>query len=521
MSNIDKQTIRDLSDQNIAPSKILSYLSTQHGGKDKVSYNSKDVSNLIAMDNRKILGWDIETTLMHFQRKKDEDPEFFYALEADEDGCMKHLFWAEGRSRRAYLEFGDVIVFDTTYNTNMYSMPLAPFIGVNHHRQSIFFGMALLRSESTNNFCWLFETWLRAMYSKHPVAIITDQDPAMRIAIKTVFPNTIHRCCKWHIMRKAKENLSTLYRLKPMFQTELELVINCSKTLADFESSWAAMIEKFNLKDNNHLNLMYDKRSEWVPAYFRGIFFAEMSTNQRSESSNALLKLWVNSHTSIYKFVLKIEGMIETIWQHEVDEDIKSINETPSLWSRYQLEFDAREVYTRKVFKEFKELLKDSTLGIVIEKDRDALYEVRYCSSNRKWPESHLVSVEKSSGIFSCDCNGFEFEGLLCSHALKVMCNIGIEKLPSQYILKRWCKNANAEVKRPINDRSRDTGNSQALQTFRIAAFRPKFNHIVELASKDVRAFKLADKNIDELFISVVANSVRKVEPTFRVTNNK
>ena len=43
-----------------------------------------------------------------------------------------------------YGYFGDVICFDTTYRTNMYGQPFAPFIGVNHHKQTIIFGVALL-----------------------------------------------------------------------------------------------------------------------------------------------------------------------------------------------------------------------------------------------------------------------------------------------------------------------------------------------------------------------------------------
>ncbi|KAJ4809530.1 Protein FAR1-RELATED SEQUENCE 5 [Rhynchospora pubera] len=383
-------------------------------------------------------------------------------------------------------------------------MPLAPFVGVNHHRQSIFFGMALLRSEGTSNFSWLFETWLKAMYDKHPLAIITDQDKAMKSAIKIVFPNTIHRCCKWHIMRKARENLATLYRLNPTFQPELELIINCSKTILEFENNWAAMIEKYKLKENNHLKNMYEMRTEWVPAYFQGIFFADMSTTQRNESVNALFKMWVNAHTSIYKFVLKFDAMIETIWQNEDDEDLKTMDKVPNLWSMYEFEKDARAFYTRNVFKKFKELLYKSTPGGVIEKETHVLYEVNLKGGNCNCKESYVVSVDKKDGIFSCDCKGFDFEGLLCSHALKVMCNLGIEHLPSHYILKRWCKNANAEVKRPINDRSRDAGNSEALRMFRIATLKPKLNQITELASNDVSTFKMVDDKLSELLSQVL-----------------
>ncbi|KAJ3702630.1 hypothetical protein LUZ61_006335 [Rhynchospora tenuis] len=398
MTSNDEKIILDLNAQNVGPSKIMEYLSIQHGGKNNVSFTTKDVSNLIARDNAKLIGRDVETTLIYFQKKKEEDPEFFYAVDADEDGFLKHIFWVDGRARRAYLEFGDVVTFDTTYNTNKYSMPLAPFVGVNHHRQSIFFGMALLRSEGTSNFSWLFETWLKAMYDKHPLAIITDQDTAMKSAIKIVFPNTIHRCCKWHIMRNARENLATLYRLNPTLQPELELIVNCSKTVLEFENNWAAMIEKYKLKDNNHLKNMYEKRVEWGPAYFRGIFFADMSTTQRSESVNALFKMWVNAHTSIYKFVMKIDSMIETIWQSEDDEDLKTMDKVPTLWSMYEFEKDAREVYTRNVFKKFKELLYKSTRGGVIEKETHVLYEVNLKGGSRNCMESYVVSVNERGG---------------------------------------------------------------------------------------------------------------------------
>lgn len=54
-------------------------------------------------------------------------------------------------------EFGDVISFDTTYLIEKYDMPFAPFIGVNHHGQSILLGYELLSSEDTSTFVWLFQ----------------------------------------------------------------------------------------------------------------------------------------------------------------------------------------------------------------------------------------------------------------------------------------------------------------------------------------------------------------------------
>jgi hypothetical protein len=96
-------------------------------------------------------------------------------------------------------------------------------------------------------------------------------------------------------------------------------------------------------------------------------FFADMSTTQKSKRMNAMLKLWLDNHTSIYNFVIKIESMVHEIWDRENDEDMKTLNETSRLWSKYQIERDTREVYMRTYFSLFKELLNESTFGVVIE----------------------------------------------------------------------------------------------------------------------------------------------------------
>jgi len=69
-------------------------------------------------------------------------------------------------------------------------MPFAPFVGVNHHRQSILLGSGLISSGDTKNFVWLFQIWLECMNGRAPNAIITDQDRSIKTAIAKVFPGT-------------------------------------------------------------------------------------------------------------------------------------------------------------------------------------------------------------------------------------------------------------------------------------------------------------------------------------------
>ena len=128
---------------------------------------------------------------------------------------MANFFWADGQSIVDYACFGDVVSFDTTFQTNKFEMPFAPLLGRNHHKQTIIFQAALLFNETIESFVWLFETFLTAMSGKHPSTIFTDQDAAMAGAIAYVFPNTSHRLCLWHIYLNATKHLGRVIQKHP------------------------------------------------------------------------------------------------------------------------------------------------------------------------------------------------------------------------------------------------------------------------------------------------------------------
>jgi len=78
--------------------------------------------------------------------------------------------WAFGDSIRAYKSFGDVVVFDTTYRINRYDMPLGIWVGVDNHRNSIFFGCVLLKNGKISSFAWA----LKVIFCLLKVVIIVE-----------------------------------------------------------------------------------------------------------------------------------------------------------------------------------------------------------------------------------------------------------------------------------------------------------------------------------------------------------
>ncbi|XP_028092999.1 protein FAR-RED IMPAIRED RESPONSE 1-like [Camellia sinensis] len=145
------------------------------GGYEALTFDERDARNHIENARRLRLGiGDAESVAFYFHRMQQGNSNFYSTIDFDVDGRIRNLFWANARSRAAYKAFGDVVSFDTTYLKNKYDMSFAPFVGVNHHGQSILFGCGLLCNENTKTFVWLFKEWLNCMSITPPKAIITD-----------------------------------------------------------------------------------------------------------------------------------------------------------------------------------------------------------------------------------------------------------------------------------------------------------------------------------------------------------
>ncbi|RYR53832.1 hypothetical protein Ahy_A06g029077 [Arachis hypogaea] len=162
-------------------------------------------------------------------------------------------FWADARSRAAFEYFGDVISFDTTYNTNRYNLVCGSFVGVNHHGQSTLLGCSLMKNEEIESFKWLFQCWLRCMGENPPKGFLTDQCASMKRAVEACMPTTVHCWCIWHIMKKIPSKLNG-YKGHADIEQEMSHVVWNSHSKDSFDRNWNDFLLNFGLADNKWLS---------------------------------------------------------------------------------------------------------------------------------------------------------------------------------------------------------------------------------------------------------------------------
>lgn len=384
---------------------------------------------------------DAQALLEHFLCMQDENPNFFYALDLNHEQRLRNVLWVDPKSRLDYESFSDVVLFDTTYIKSEYKLPFVPFIGVNHHFQFLSFGCALIGDESKSTYVWLMQAWLRAMGGQAPSVILTDQDKMLKEAISEVFKDTCHRFCLWHVVSKIQEKLSNVIRHHENFVPKFNKCILKSVTEKQFEKRWSKLVERFDLKNDLWIELLYDDRQRWVPAYMKDIFLAGMSCTLRLENICSLFDKIIQRKTTLKSFLNQYKSMLQEKYEDEARAEFETLHKQLALKSPSPFGKQMATVYTHAIFKKFQV----EVLGVVAchpkKEGEDGLNGVFKVQDFERNQDFMVVWNDRTSET-SCSCRLFEYSGFLCRHVMIVLQMSGVHSIPSKYIKKRWTKDA-------------------------------------------------------------------------------
>ncbi|XP_019161151.1 PREDICTED: protein FAR1-RELATED SEQUENCE 5-like [Ipomoea nil] len=357
-----------------------------------------------------ILNGDAQLFIDTLFKRRELCEAFEFEYDVDDVDQLTRVFWADAVSRKNFALFGDVVLFDATYRSNRYNLVFVPFTGIDNHKRSITFGVGLLTREDVDSYVWLLERFKKTMRHE-PICVVTDQDPAVKIAVARVFGTSKHRFCMWHIMCKVGEKVGPVLAKDEVFMRKLNgIVWNKSIDSKAFEDSWSRIIEEYGLVDNSWFRYLFESRTFWASPYFHDEFMSRfVRTTSRSESQNSFFGSFSNGHSSLVEFLVHFDSAISA--QRHAQAKLTADSEScfPVLKTPLALEKHAMDVYTISVFYD--------------------------------------VQVEICEGCFSCrvvslcECDGKAY--------FFVFKDRGLERIPSMYLVSRWTK---AACLKPIFD---------------------------------------------------------------------
>ncbi|PWA78370.1 FRS (FAR1 Related Sequences) transcription factor family [Artemisia annua] len=456
---------------------------------------------------------DGQVMLEYFVHIKKENPNFFYAIDLNEDQKLRNLLWVDAKSRQDYKFFNDVVSFDISYVRSTDKMPVALFIGVNHHFQAMLLGCGLVADDSKSTCVWLMKMWARAMGGTEngPKVMITEYGKSFEASVNEVFPRSRHCFYLWSILEKVPEK-------NDKFFNKFNKCIYKSLTDEEFDMRWWKLIGVFELQENEWFHALYEDRKKWVPLYMKDTFLAGLSTAQRAESLNSFFDKYVHKKVSAKEFVKQYGTVLQNRYEEEAVADFDTCHKQPALKSPSPYEKQMSCVYTHAIFKKFQsEVL--GVVGCCPKRERDdgpvTVYTVEEYEKNDKF----MVTWDETKSEVWCSCLLYEYKGFLCRHSMIILQMCGVSSVPNRYILKRWTKDA--KNYQSMNDGSE--GNER-MQT-RVELYNDLCKHAIRLSeegSLSEKSYDIALRTLVEVLKTCVnvnnkesfnnASSIRGVE---------
>jgi MULE transposase domain len=107
---------------------------------------------------------------------------FYKDFEVGEDNRIQRLYFTDPKLIELAKTHSDILMFDCTYQTNKYGLPLLNIIGASSLHKTTQIGLAFLSGEVEHDFDWVMCV-LRRMFEVHqirlPRIIVTDRQLAL------------------------------------------------------------------------------------------------------------------------------------------------------------------------------------------------------------------------------------------------------------------------------------------------------------------------------------------------------
>ncbi|KAG5541008.1 hypothetical protein RHGRI_021033 [Rhododendron griersonianum] len=170
----------------------------------------------------------------------------------------------------------------------------------------------------------------------------------------------------------------------------------------------------------------------------------------------------------------------------------------------------AGKVYTRNVFNKFKKSWS-KVFHYKVENVRNGNgFQSFVVKSKDDELEKFEVTLDSQTYEGKCECQQFEFVGILCPHILKVFVRLDIDEIPEHFILPRWRQKANKFRIIDSQGLVHDDGKEES-EALRLSHMCQEATKLACLAAPSNEAYTIFIKGMNDLFEKI--QEVSKVSP--------
>ena len=233
--------------------------------------------------------------------KKKAESDYFFDFQLDSDHRLKSVFWSSPVQILLARRFCDVLIFDNTYKTNRWNMPLAIFCIVDEFNRTRIVGVGLVSDETEESFAWVLEAFKRSC-GVSPSVVFTDADVALDAAMRHVFPDTLHLWCIWHLHVNLTKNTQIVLGVEQYHQLKSEFE-SCRSlpTIESFKEAFQRICEnQLYAPTASYLRGYLGAHTEkWAKCYQFLFFTAAIETSSRVECEHFIVKFFLDGRSAL------------------------------------------------------------------------------------------------------------------------------------------------------------------------------------------------------------------------------
>ncbi|KAK9756694.1 hypothetical protein RND81_01G115100 [Saponaria officinalis] len=214
---------------------------------------------------------------------------------------LTHVFMSHPEAVKLFRAYPLVVLIDSTYKTNTYNIALVDVVSVTPAGSSFLIACVLIPSESEEGYTWLLRKLMDILEctGASPSVFVTDRELRLVRAIRTLFFETPHLLCRWHVNRAIESRALLIHKT----------VSYKDHVLNNPETGWWNVIDATFEED---FNKAWSHAKKFVLCYTNDYFHLGNTATSRVESAHSLLKAWLKSaHLTLDTMWSRIHSMLE------------------------------------------------------------------------------------------------------------------------------------------------------------------------------------------------------------------